>query len=114
MLARERSAEADDEIGGLLDEGAIVPDALGCLQGEVDAGVHAALAEVAVETALEAVLVEQVAEAPQALAETLRRYGRVFPPLPGRTLTVDVGGGAEARLPNLPDLLFLVRVVEKL
>ncbi len=59
VLARERPAELHHEVGGLLDEPAIGRDALGGLQVEVDARVHAALAEVAVERPGVAVLGHQ-------------------------------------------------------
>jgi hypothetical protein len=47
VLARQRAAEADDQVGGLLDEAAVAVDPVRGGQVEVDAGVQAALAEVA-------------------------------------------------------------------
>ena len=62
VLAGDRPAVADDQVARLVQELAEVLDALVGLQLEVDPGVDAALAEVAVERAVVAELLEQLAE----------------------------------------------------
>ena len=84
VLARQRTAVRHDEICGGFDERPVAPDALDVGEVEVDARVHATLAEVAVQRAAVPVLVEQLAEVAQVLAQSLGRHGRVLPPLPGR------------------------------
>jgi hypothetical protein len=61
VLARQRAAVGDDEVGGLAHEGAELAHALGGVQVEADAAVDAALAEVPVQRRLVAVPVEQPA-----------------------------------------------------
>src|SRR5262249_26854027 len=73
VLAGERSAEADDQIGRALDESAIRANPRGSLEIEVDARVDAALAEMPVEIALQMVRIEELPETPQVLAELRRR-----------------------------------------
>src|SRR5206468_9686851 len=83
-------------------------------QVEVPAGVDAALAVVAVERALVAVLVRELGETPQVFAEALGRDGRVLPALVRVLLARDEGRGAEPRLAHLPDVLLAGRVVVEL
>ena len=89
-------------------------DALVGLQIEVDPGVDAALAEVAVERAVVAEFLEQLAEVAEVGADAIGRDGRVLPALPGVLLAGDAGGRPEARLADLPQVLFLGLVVEEL
>ena len=49
VLAGDRAAVGNDQLGRLLDEVAVVPDAVGGFQLEVDACVDTALAEVAIQ-----------------------------------------------------------------
>ena len=79
------------------------------LQVEVRARVDAALAVVAVERALVAVLAGELAEVAQVVAEPLRRDGRVLPALLRVGLAGDERGRAETRLAHLPDVLLLLR-----
>ena len=113
VLARERAAELDDEVGRLLDEPAIGGDALGGLQIEVDARVHAALAEVAVERARVVELGHQPAEPAQVLAEARGRDGGVLPALPVLGFAGHERRGAERRLAHGPDVLGLDRIAEQ-
>src|SRR5205085_10524467 len=96
VLAGDRPAQAEDEVGGLVDKLAVGLDPLFRLQVEVPARVDASLAEVAVERALVAVLVRERADRPQVLAEPLRRDGRVLPALIGIRLARDERRRAEA------------------
>ena len=82
-------------------------DALGGVQVEADAAVDAALAEVAVERRVVAVLVEQLAQVAQVVADLVRRHGRVLPARPGVGLAGHPGGRAQAALAHLPDHLLL-------
>ena len=93
MLARERAAVADHQVGRLVHEGAELADALRRLQVEVDAHVDAALAEVAEVGGAVAVLVEQGCLLAQVVAQLLRGHGGVLPALPGGS---SVGACAEA------------------
>ncbi len=70
-VARERGRAGGEEVA----EG---PPAV--VEGEVDAHVHAAVAEVAVGHAVEPVLDQQRVEVPQPGAEVLGRHGGVLPP----------------------------------
>ena len=83
VLAGDRAAVADDQVARLVEELAEVLDALDGLQVEVDPGVDAALAEVAVERAVVAVLLEQLAEVAEVGADA-DRGGRRNPPSPPR------------------------------
>ena len=113
VLARQRPAELHHEVGGLLHETAIGRDAFGGLQVEVDPGVHAALAEVAVERPGIAVLGHQGAQPAQIFSEARGRDGGVFPALPVLGFAGHEGGGAERRLAHGPHVLRLDRVAEE-
>ena len=89
-------------------------DALVGLQLEVDPGVDAALAEVAVKRAVVAELLEQLAEVAEVGADAVGGDGGVLPALPGVLLARDAGGGPQARLADLPQVLLLGLVVEEL
>jgi hypothetical protein len=69
---------------------------------------------VAVEGAVVRVPVEQLAKVAQVFAEPLGWRRRVLPSLPGIRLVGQPRGGAEPRLPDLPDTLLLLDVVEQL
>ena len=116
VLAGQRAAVGDDEVGGAFDEGAVVGDAVDGAQLERDAGVHAALAEVPVQRGLVlgvAEVVEQRAEVAQVVAEPFGGDGGVLPALPGLVPASGVGGGTEAGLADLDQLVLLGRVVEE-
>ena len=74
---------------------------VGGVEVEVDAGVHAALAEVAVERAVVAVLSSSARSRAGSRRARSGGTARVLPALPGVGLAGDVGGGAEAR-PRAP------------
>src|SRR5262249_62097762 len=88
-------------------------EALVCLQIEVDPRVDATLAEVAIEGPIVAVFLEQLAEVAEIITELERVDRRVFPALPCVLVAGDPGRGAEARLADLPQVLFLGLVVEE-
>ena len=105
VFAGERAAIADDEIGGLLDELAELGDAFFRLQVEVEARVHAAIAEVAVERAFVAELGHHLAQVAEIAAEFFGRDRGVFPSFPVQRLAGHVRSGAEAGFANVPDAL---------
>jgi hypothetical protein len=113
VLARERAAVGEDEVGRVLHEGAEPAHALGRLEVEGDARVDAALSVVAEEDAVVAVPVEELPEVAQVRAEPLGRDGRVLPAGPGLELRRDAAD-ADRRLADEPDLLLLGRVGEEL
>ena len=114
VLAGDRAAVSEDQVRGLVQKGAEGLDPGVAHQVEVPARVHAAVAVVAVERALVAVLAGQLAELPQVAAELLGRHCRVFPALVGVRLAGDEGGRAEACLADLPDVRGLLLVVVEL
>ena len=81
------------------------------LEIEIVARVDAGLAEVAVEIAAVAVLVEQRAQLAKVLAEVLRIDGGILPTFPRVALAGNERGRAEARLADGPDHLFFFLVV---
>ncbi len=84
VLARERAAELEDEVGRLVEEAAEGLDPLRRLEVEVPAGVDAALAVVAVERALVAVTARRASPRSRRYSpEPLGRDGRVLPALVG-------------------------------
>ena len=82
MFAGDRSSVSDHKIGGLLHKLAELGDASFRLQIKVDAGVHAAVAEVSVERAFVAVSGKHLAEVAEIAAEFFGRDGGVFPAFP--------------------------------
>jgi hypothetical protein len=114
VLAGERAAHREHQVRGLVDEAAVLLDAGGGDEVEVDPGVDAALAEMAVEGALVAILVEQLAQGAQVIPDPLRRDRGVLPARPGVRLAGHPGGGAQAGLADGPDRLLLLGVVEDL
>ncbi len=81
VLAGERPAVADDEIGSVAQEPVEFRDAVVRLEIEVDPRMHAALPEMAVEVARIVVPVEERAEIAQVVAEP-RRAARPRLPSP--------------------------------
>src|SRR5690606_4940005 len=78
VLAGERAAVADDDVGRALDELAVALDAAAAHEVEVDAAMDEALAEVAVEGRLIVELVHQAPEVPEVVAHAVRRGRRVL------------------------------------
>ena len=107
MFAGERAAIADDEIGGLFDEVAELRDAFFRLQIEVEAGVNAGVAEVAVERAFVVEGGHHFAEVAEIGAEFFGSDGGVFPAFPVQRLAGDVRGDAEAGLRGFPRCAWL-------
>ncbi len=103
MFAGEGTAVADDEVGGFFDELAELGDAFFGSQIEVEARVHAGVAEVAVERAFVVEGVHHFAKIAKVGAEFFGRDGGVFPAFPVQRLAGDVGSDAETGLANFPD-----------
>jgi hypothetical protein len=82
----------DDQVGGLLQEGAPPPQPAHAERIEVDPAVDAAVAEVTVERGPVVVAVQQRVEVAQVLAEALRWHGGVLPSLPVVALAEPVRG----------------------
>src|SRR6478752_7083978 len=114
VLPGQRAAELEHEVARVLEPAPELRDAGLRDQVEVPASVDAALAVVAVERALVAVLVGELREAAEVLAEPLGRDGRVLPTLVRVLLAWHERGRAEARLAHLPDVLLAVGVVIQL
>src|SRR5690242_16261275 len=114
MFARKRSTVTHNQISGLFQERSELENAGRRLDIEIDPGVDAALAEVAVERADIAKFEIKLFQIAKIAAELGRRDRRVFPAFPILLLTRNVRGGAEAGLPNCPDLFFFIRIVEEL
>ena len=102
MLAGERAAVAEHQIGGALDEFAIVADAGFALQVEIDAHVDAAVAEVAVERSLIVIFVEQLANIAEIRAHFFRGDGGIVPAFPFGRRARCGGGGAHAGFADSP------------
>ena len=105
VLAGERAAEAGGEVRRLLHEGPEPRPPVVRFEGEVDADVQAAVAEVPVEEACQAVRSEKRLEFADVGAEVLRRNGRILPSRPGGVARR--GAAAQARAvgadaPQLP------------
>src|SRR5690606_8300631 len=105
VLAGERAAVADDDVGRALDELAVALDAAAAHEVEVDAAMDEALAEVAVEGRLIVELVHQAPEVPEVVAHAVRRDRRVLPAGPGGFQSGHERGRAEPRLAQLPQLV---------
>src|SRR5271166_1756230 len=108
MLARERPAEADDQIGGLFCKLAIVGDAFFGLQIEVDPHVYAGVPKVSVEGATVAVAFHHLVQIAKIAAEFFGGDGGILPTLPAGRLPGYVGSGSQSRLPHFPDSLRLL------
>src|SRR5690606_9468460 len=103
VLARERAAVAGDQRGGVVHE---VPEhraAARPVERQVDPHVDAAVAEVPVGQAGDAVAVEQRVEVAQVGTEPLGRHGGVLPAGPRLRPGRRAPGQAGAVGPDLPD-----------
>ena len=110
VLAGERTAVTDDQVGRLLDERAEGAQPLGRPEVELGAEVQAAVAEMAVEGPLEAETGDQRVQLAQVRAQALGRDGRVLPAGIGRRLARDDRGCAHRRLAQGPHRLLPSRV----
>ena len=102
MFAGERAAVADDEIRGLLRELAVLGDAIFRLQVEVEARVHAAVAEVAVEGTLVTEVTHYLSQVAEIAAQFVGRDRSVFPSFPVKRFAGYMRSGAEAGFANVP------------
>jgi len=114
VLSGQRAAEAEHEVGRLVEEAPVGLDPVRGLEVEVPARVDAALAVVAVERALVAVLAGELAKLTQVLADALGRDCRVLPALVGIGLAGEEGGRTEPRLAHAPDVLLRFGIVVEL
>src|SRR5439155_14553020 len=114
VLAGQRATELEHEVAGVLEPAAELLDPGLRDEVEVPARVDAALAVVAVERALVAVLVRELREAAEVLTQPLGRDGRVLPSLVRVLLAGDERRRAEPRLAHLPDVLLAIGVVVQL
>src|SRR5690606_12547335 len=78
VLTGDGTAEQGDGVRRGLHEPAVAGPAL-LVEGEVDAGVHTAVTEVAVGRRLQTELAEQCLEGAQPLPQLRGRYGGVLP-----------------------------------
>src|SRR3546814_8335538 len=73
MLPGKRAARPQHEVGGVIQEGAVFVDSASACQVEIDAHMHAAAAEMAVEGASVAVAVQECAKLAQIGADPIGR-----------------------------------------
>src|SRR5699024_2807087 len=83
VLTGSRAAVLRDESPGLHDEVVEDLDAVGAVEGEIRAHVHAAVPEVTVGQTADVVGGHQLVLVPQIVAEHLGRYRGIFPSGPG-------------------------------
>src|SRR5215203_770987 len=112
MLAGERAAVSGHEVRRLLEERAVPADSLRAGQVEVDAGVEAALSEVAVEGGAIAVAAQEGLQVSQVGSEPVRGHGRVLPAGPGIAEAGIAGGRPHGGLAHLPDLRLLFGILD--
>src|SRR5712692_10318709 len=112
MLSGERTTVTDNQVCGLFHKLAVVGDAFSGLQIEVDAHVHACMAEVAVESTAITVPAHQLTQVAQVVPQLVRGDGSVFPTLPAKRLARDVRSGAQSRLADFPNPLSLLIISE--
>ena len=114
VLAGQRSAVRDHQVRRLRHEPAVLVDALSRLEVELDARVHASLTEMPIERALVTEIVEQLAELAQVFSQLVRRHRSVLPPFPRLGAVREASRRAQTGLAHLPQLFFLVLVIEQL
>ena len=112
VLARQRPAVGDDEVGGAIDELAVLADALLGFEIPIDPHVNAAVAEVTVERRVVVVLVQERPQLPQIRSQLLRRHRRIVPALPLERRAGRRRGRARTRLADLPHRARFGRRVE--
>ena len=105
VLARKGAAVADDQVGGLVDEGAEGAQAGARAEVELGAQVQAAVAEVAVEGALEAEPADQRVQFAHVGAQPFRRNGRILPARVGGRLAGDNRRSADGGFAQCPERL---------
>ena len=103
MLAAERTAEAERQIGGAVEEFAEEAQTLDGAEIEVDAQVDAALPVVTVERAAVAILAHEGRESAQISTEMRGGNAGIVPTLKALRLAGDKNRGAESRLTDAPD-----------
>src|SRR5579875_1354094 len=117
VLAGDRAAVGDDEVGRLLEEAPEVRPTGSVAQVERDPAVHAAVPEVAVERGQVlvgvAVATVELLEVAQVVAESHGRHRRVVPALVRLRLAGQVRGRAQDALAHAPQGVLARRVVEE-
>ena len=103
VFAGERAAEGTDDFGGAVDELAEVFHPIWSSEIEIDAGVHAALAVVAVERAAVAVFGHQRFDGAQIVAKLRGRNGGIVPAFPAFGLAGNKDRSAESGFADMPD-----------
>ena len=83
------------------------------LQPEIDARMDEALTEMAIERAEIIIFIQQGAEIAQIPADVIRRNSGIFPAFPRVRLIRHTRAGAEPRITNFPDDLFMFWVVNE-
>src|SRR5271157_2226851 len=111
MLSGERPAIAGNQHGRLLGERTVISDSFLADQIEGDAAVNAALPEVSVERAVESMLVQQLAEIAEVIADAGWWDCGVLPTRPGWRLARNKGCHADACFAQDPNCLLVVLVV---
>ena len=114
VLARERTAVFDDEMRRFGDKAAVLRDAFGGKKIEIDAAVHATLAEVAVKRSHVAKLLHQIVELAQVIADPIRRHGCIFPARIEIRFSGNLRRRTEARFAHVPELSLFRPIVEPL
>src|SRR5258705_13726235 len=112
MPPGERSAIMRHRIGGLFDKGPVARDAILRLEVEIDARMHAAVAEMAVERTVVAGPIEQPAEVAKIIPDELRRHSRILPTRPSVVPAGYPGRRAEGGLADSPDQFLLSGIFE--
>src|SRR5215470_3500165 len=105
MFAGKGAAVADDEVGSFFNKLAEFGDALFRFQIEVEARMHAGMAEVSVERTLVAIRGHHFAEIAEISAEVFWGDGGVFPTFPIERFARHVRRGTETGLADFPDTL---------
>src|SRR3546814_8767106 len=103
---------SSDLVGGVIQEGAVFVDSASACQVEIDAHMHAAAAEMAVEGASVAVAVQECAKLAQIGADPIGSNRGVLPSPPGIGLPGHMRGGTETGFANFPDLALLVGIAQ--
>ena len=112
VLARDRAAITDHQIGSLLHEKAEFADAFRRFEIVIHTCMDAGVPEVSIERTIEFVRLHQLAQVAQISAKFVGPNGRIFKALPTQRLARNMRRHSEARLANVPDSASLARVCE--
>src|ERR1700689_3629987 len=101
MLAGERAAGREHEVGGPVDEFAVFADSVFTLKVEADAHVDASVPEMSVESGLVVEIVQQRAQIADVWAQLFGRDCGIVPAVPLRCSAWRKRGGSRPCLANL-------------